>query len=146
MLLSDVVGEELSVKPVYKVLPCPNKIKPNSIRRRFVIPSGNLAVYIGAEQCRFVIPTQFLNLPIFVSLLKKVEEEFRFQTCSSLLLPCEVGFFKGVLKILEKGEQRFYGVELEEVFKTFFEVSFDPCKEMMGSCHGFTHLLQKTRV
>ncbi|XP_058068411.1 protein SMALL AUXIN UP-REGULATED RNA 12-like [Magnolia sinica] len=110
------------------------------------IPSGYLAVYVGAERRRFVIPTRFLNLPIFVSLLKKAEEEFGFQTCGGLVFPCEVGFFKGVLKILEKDEQRFRGVELEEVFKTSSEVSFDPCKETMGSCHGFTPLLQKTRV
>ncbi|KAI3831028.1 hypothetical protein MKX03_011635 [Papaver bracteatum] len=51
-------------------------------RRRSLkgIPSsGNLAVYIGPERRRFVIPTRYLNLPIFVSLLKQSKEEYGFQ-------------------------------------------------------------------
>ncbi|KAL5974193.1 hypothetical protein ACLOJK_030856 [Asimina triloba] len=105
------------------------------------IPSGYLAVYVGTERRRFVIPTRFLNLPIFVALLKKAEEEFGFQTCGGLVLPCEVEFFKGVLKVLEKDEQRFRGVELEEVFKMLSDVGFDSCKDGSASCHAFTPLL-----
>ncbi|GFP98499.1 auxin-induced protein 6b [Phtheirospermum japonicum] len=29
-------------------------------------PSGSVAVYVGSERRRFVIPTRFLNLPVFV--------------------------------------------------------------------------------
>ncbi|XP_058111843.1 uncharacterized protein LOC131255161 [Magnolia sinica] len=103
-------------------------------RRRFVIPSGYLTVYVGAKRHRFVIPTRFLNLPIFVSVLKKAEEEFGFQMCGGLVLPCEVDFFIGVLKILEKDKQRFCGVELEEVFKTFSEVKKGLHKPMSRGC------------
>ncbi|XP_058088621.1 protein SMALL AUXIN UP-REGULATED RNA 51-like [Magnolia sinica] len=88
----------------------------------------------GFFQRGFMIPTQFLNLSIFDTLLKKVEEEFGFQTCGGLVLPCEVGFFKGVLKILEKDEQRFHGVELEEVFKTFSKVKKGLHKPMSKGC------------
>ncbi|XP_058113127.1 protein SMALL AUXIN UP-REGULATED RNA 51-like [Magnolia sinica] len=110
------------------------------------IPPGFLAVYVGPERRRFVIPTRFLNLPIFVALLKKAEEEYGFQACGGLVLPCDVGFFKGVLKILEKDEQRFRGFGLEEVLKLFSEVGFDSCKEGKAACHGFAPLLQKARV
>ncbi|OVA19267.1 Auxin-induced protein [Macleaya cordata] len=110
------------------------------------IPSGFLAVYVGPERRRFVIPTRFLNLPIFVSLLKKAEEEFGYQSDGGLVLPCEVGFFKRVLKVLEKNEQRFRRLELDEFLKMFSEVGFDPCREGKDACHGFTPLLQKTRV
>ncbi|KAA8522687.1 hypothetical protein F0562_009151 [Nyssa sinensis] len=77
------------------------------------IPSGSLAVYVGAERRRFVIPTRFLNLPVFVSLLNKAEEEFGFQSSGGLVLPCEVGFFRGVLQLLERDERRLAELELD---------------------------------
>ncbi|KAF8400179.1 hypothetical protein HHK36_013475 [Tetracentron sinense] len=110
------------------------------------IPSGSLAVYVGPERRRFVIPTRYLNLPIFVSLLKKAEEEFGFQSDGGLVLPCEVGFFKGVLKLLEKDEQRFRRLQLDEFLNMFAEIGFDYCKEGNNPSHGFTPLLQKARV
>ncbi|PIA43912.1 hypothetical protein AQUCO_01800157v1 [Aquilegia coerulea] len=111
------------------------------------IPSGSLAVYVGPQRCRFVIPTRFLNLPIFVSLLKKSEEEYGFQSSGGLVLPCEVRFFKGVLKFLHRDEQRFGKMKLDDFFNMFSEVGFDPCREGKDSvCKGFTPLLQKARV
>ncbi|KAF8389476.1 hypothetical protein HHK36_026171 [Tetracentron sinense] len=91
------------------------------------IPSGSLAVYVGPERKRFVIPTRYLNLPIFVSLLKKAEEEFGFQSDGGLVMPCEVGFFKGVLRFLEKDEPRFRRLEFDEFLKMFSEMEFDFC-------------------
>ncbi|XXG55685.1 hypothetical protein AAC387_Pa03g3296 [Persea americana] len=70
---------------------------------------------MGAEQIWFVIPTHFLNLPIFVALLNKAEEEFGFHARRRLVLLGEVGFFKEVLRILEEDEQRFRGWELDDV-------------------------------
>ncbi|RWR75210.1 auxin-responsive protein SAUR71-like protein [Cinnamomum micranthum f. kanehirae] len=121
------------------------------------ITSGFFAVYVGAEQIRFVIPTRFLSLPIFVALLNKAEEEYGFQARGGLVLPCEVGFFKGVLRILEEDEQRFRGWELDDVLQLFAEVGLDSsCKDGIGngntttttsSCHAFTTpLLPKARV
>ncbi|KAL5699435.1 hypothetical protein ACHQM5_030340 [Ranunculus cassubicifolius] len=109
------------------------------------IPSGFLAVYVGPKRCRFVIPTRYLNLPIFVELLKKSEEEFGFQSNGGLCFPCEVRFFKGVLKALQKDEQKFGKMKLEEFLKRFAEVGFDPCRDGMNTVHGFTPLL-KARV
>ncbi|KAA8535720.1 hypothetical protein F0562_030774 [Nyssa sinensis] len=91
------------------------------------IPSGSLAVYVGAERRRFVIPTRFLNLPVFVALLNKAEEEFGFQRSGGLVLPCEVGFFRELLKLLKRDEQRFGGLGLDELLKFFSEVGSDPC-------------------
>ncbi|KAF5191185.1 Auxin-induced protein [Thalictrum thalictroides] len=117
----------------------------SSTNRR--IPSGFLAVYVGQQRCRFVIPTRFLNLPIFVSLLKKSEEEYGFQSSGGLILPCEVRFFKGVLKFLHRDEHVFGKMKLDEFLKMFSEVGFDPCREGKDSvCKGFTPLLQKARV
>ncbi|KAF9617546.1 hypothetical protein IFM89_037358 [Coptis chinensis] len=113
------------------------------------IPSGYLAVYVGPQRKRFVIPTRFLKLPIFISLLKKSEEEFGFQLNGGLVFPCEVRFFKGVLKGLQKDEGKFGKMKVDEFLKMFAEVEFENCrdgKDGSNACHGFTPLLQKARV
>ncbi|PIA58808.1 hypothetical protein AQUCO_00500624v1 [Aquilegia coerulea] len=85
------------------------------------IPSGSLAVYVGPQRCRFVIPTQ----------------EYGFQSSGGLVLPCEVIFFKGVLKFLHRDEQRFGKMKLDDFFNMFSEVGFDPCREGKDSvCKG----------
>ncbi|CAI9760561.1 unnamed protein product [Fraxinus pennsylvanica] len=118
-------------------------------------PPGSLAVYVGLELQRFVIPTRFLNLPVFVGLLHKAEEEFGFQTSGGLVLPCESGFFREILNYLEKDEETFGGLGLDEFFKMISEAVFEPfdqcsCKESSSASrrHAFitTPLLQKTRV
>lgn len=109
-------------------------------------PSGFFAVYVGGDRLRFVIPTRFLNLPIFAALLNKAEEEFGLRTSGGLVLPCEVGFFKQVLKYLEKDEAKYGGMGLDEFAKMVTEVGFDPCKERKNVPNAFTPLLQKARV
>ncbi|KAI4352718.1 hypothetical protein L6164_006940 [Bauhinia variegata] len=114
--------------------------KSNANRRA---PPGFLAVYVGLERKRFVIPARFLNLPIFVGLLKKAEEEFGFQCDGGLVLPCEVAFFTLMVKYLEKNENRFGNFSLEEFVKMVSDVGSYPCKE---NSIAFTPLLQKARV
>lgn len=111
-------------------------------------PAGYLAVYVGMKEKRFLIPTRFLNLPVFVGLLKKTEEEFGFQCNGGLVLLCEVEFFEEVLSLLEKDEPRFGSFALEDFFKIVScEVGFDSCKETTSSTsHVFTPLLEKARV
>ncbi|BBG92714.1 SAUR-like auxin-responsive protein family [Prunus dulcis] len=122
---------------------------PSGSNRR--IPAGFLAVYVGAERIRFVIQARFVNLPVFVGLLKKAEEEFGFGCSGGLVLPCEVGFFKEILRFLERDESKFGRLGLEEFLKMVSEVGFDSCKELASnaaansSCHAFTPLLQKAR-
>ncbi|KAF8392785.1 hypothetical protein HHK36_021022 [Tetracentron sinense] len=105
------------------------------------IPPGYLAIYVGPERKRFCVPTRFLNLPVFVALLKKSEEEFGYPSNGGLVLPCDVGFFKGVLKVLEKDEQRFRMLDLDEFLKMGFDSS---CKEgkNKNSFPGFTPLFK----
>ncbi|XP_042051737.1 indole-3-acetic acid-induced protein ARG7-like [Salvia splendens] len=110
-------------------------------------PSGSLAVYIGPERIRFVIPTRFLNFPVFVALLDQAEEEFGFQTAGGLVLLCEPGFFSQILRLLDDDEERFRGLSLDDFINIVAEVSSDnlSCKESSAS-HGFAPLLHKTRV
>ncbi|RWR86481.1 auxin-responsive protein SAUR71-like protein [Cinnamomum micranthum f. kanehirae] len=105
------------------------------------VPPGYFAVYVGAERRRFVIPTRFLNLPLFVSLLERAEEEFGLQMSGGLVLPCEVGFFERLVREIEKDEdvERMKGLDLNEVLRRFSDVGLDSCKEeKSSSCKVFT--------
>ncbi|KAK6126635.1 hypothetical protein DH2020_039621 [Rehmannia glutinosa] len=112
-------------------------------------PSGCVAVYVGPERRRFVIPTRFLNLPVFVALLDQAEEEFGFQPSGGLTLPCETGFFRDILRFLEEDEEKFRGLGLDEFLKMDFG-SYDQssCKESSSSSasrHAFAPLLHNAR-
>ncbi|KAJ0744810.1 putative small auxin-up RNA [Helianthus annuus] len=89
--------------------------------RRRIPPGGSLAVYVGDEHRRFVIPTRFINLPVFASLLKKAEEVFGFQTTSGLILPCDAIFFEKLLNVLERNECRFGALDLDDFTEMFPE-------------------------
>ncbi|KAI3772197.1 hypothetical protein L6452_03378 [Arctium lappa] len=120
-------------------------------RQRRRIPSpGSLAVYVGIERRRFVIPTRFLNLPVFRELLNKAEEEFGFQKTGGLVLPCDVIFFKRLLKSLERNERGFGALDLDDFTAMFADMTIDSisyCKDANNSnCNSFSPLLQKTRV
>ncbi|KAL8236805.1 hypothetical protein R6Q59_017886 [Mikania micrantha] len=122
-----------------------------SLRRRRTPSAGSLAVYVGSERRRFVIPTRFLNLPVFVSLLNKAEEEFGFQTSGGLIIPCDVMFFKRLLKVLERNDSRFSALDLDDFVAMFADLAIDSssahCKDVNSSnCRSFTPLLQKARV
>lgn len=65
------------------------------------ISKGYMAVYVGPELRRFVIPTSYLSDPVFKVLLEKVEEEFGFDHSGALTIPCEIETFKYLLKVME---------------------------------------------
>ncbi|PSS02057.1 Auxin-induced protein like [Actinidia chinensis var. chinensis] len=65
------------------------------------VPKGYLAVYVGPELRRFIIPTSYLTDPVFKVLLEKVEEEFGFNHSGGLTIPCEIETFKYLLKVME---------------------------------------------
>jgi SAUR family protein len=62
------------------------------------VPRGFLAVYVGAEQRRFVIPLSCLSTPEFVGLMDKVAEEFGYDSQEGgLHFPCEEEYFEEIL-------------------------------------------------
>lgn len=65
------------------------------------VPKGYLAVYVGPELRRFIIPTSYLSHSLFKVLLEKAEEEFGFNHGGGLTLPCEIETFKYLLKCIE---------------------------------------------
>jgi len=50
------------------------------------VPRGHLAVYVGEGRKRLVVPTACLSHPAFVTLLKRVEDEFGFDLAASYCL------------------------------------------------------------
>lgn len=58
------------------------------------VPKGYLAVYVGPELRRFIIPTSYLSHRVFKLLLEKTEEEFGFEHKGALTFPCETETFK----------------------------------------------------
>ena len=79
------------------------------------IPSGFLAIYVGCERKRFLIPTRFLSLPVFIALLDQAGEEYGFKFSGGIALPCEVQFFTEVLKFLAKDDKKYGGLGLHKV-------------------------------
>ncbi|GFP79206.1 indole-3-acetic acid-induced protein arg7 [Phtheirospermum japonicum] len=65
------------------------------------VPKGYVAVCVGKELKRFVIPTEYLGHQIFGVLLREAEEEFGFQQEGVLRFPCEVDLFEKILKKME---------------------------------------------
>lgn len=65
------------------------------------VPKGYLAVYVGPELRRFIIPTSYLSHSLFKVLLEKAEEEFGFDHRGGLTIPCEIETFKYLLKCME---------------------------------------------
>ncbi|KZV18262.1 hypothetical protein F511_34075 [Dorcoceras hygrometricum] len=69
------------------------------------VPKGYLAVYVGPELRRFIIPTSYLGDPLFKVLLEKVEEEFGFDHSGGLTIPCEIETFKYLLQCMENHQK-----------------------------------------
>ncbi|KOM39980.1 hypothetical protein LR48_Vigan04g017800 [Vigna angularis] len=62
---------------------------------------GYLAVYVGPELRRFIIPTTYLSHSLFKVLLEKAADEFGFDHSGGLTIPCETETFKYLLKCIE---------------------------------------------
>ena len=58
------------------------------------VPKGYLAVYVGEEMKRFVIPMSYLNQNSFQDLLSRAEEEFGYDhPIGGLTIPCTEDVF-----------------------------------------------------
>lgn len=66
------------------------------------VPEGHNPVYVGSERRRIIIPTTYLNHPLFLALLVKSEEEFGFDHQMGLLIPCEEITFEYLTSIMAK--------------------------------------------
>ncbi|KAJ8770821.1 hypothetical protein K2173_021736 [Erythroxylum novogranatense] len=88
------------------------------------VPKGSLAVCVGKELKRYVIPTEYLRHQAFGLLLREAEEEFGFQQEGVLKIPCEVSVFEKILKVVEEKRDANACV--------LNELGFNKEKEMIG--------------
>ncbi|TKY74612.1 Auxin-responsive protein SAUR72 [Spatholobus suberectus] len=72
-----------------------------------VVPKGYVAVCVGVDLSRFVIPTEYLGHQAFHMLLREAEEEFGFEQTGVLRIPCEVSVFESILKTVERKDRLF---------------------------------------
>jgi SAUR family protein len=68
-------------------------------RKTSKIPKGYIAVYVGLEFRRFVIPISFLSMPELKGLMDDVAEEFGcdYHADGALHIPCDEDYFRNVL-------------------------------------------------
>ncbi|XP_058759114.1 auxin-induced protein 15A-like [Vicia villosa] len=67
------------------------------------VPKGYLAVYVGEEMKRFVIPISYLNQPSFQNLLSQAEEEFGYDhPMGGLTIPCTEDVFQHITSCLNR--------------------------------------------
>jgi len=67
------------------------------------VPKGYLAVYVGEEMKRFVIPISYLNQPSFQDLLNQAEEQFEYDhPMGGLTIPCREDMFLDITSRLSR--------------------------------------------
>ncbi|XP_045831654.1 indole-3-acetic acid-induced protein ARG7-like [Trifolium pratense] len=68
-------------------------------RKTSKVPKGYIAVYVGLECRRFVIPISFLSMPELKGLMDDVAEEFGcdYHADGALHIPCDEDYFRNVL-------------------------------------------------
>ncbi|KAM6562798.1 hypothetical protein CsatB_022796 [Cannabis sativa] len=61
------------------------------------VPKGYVAVYVGPELRRFLIPTSCLSMPDFRGLMDKTAEEYGFEQEGAIEIPCDEQDFQKIL-------------------------------------------------
>ncbi|GER28322.1 SAUR-like auxin-responsive protein family [Striga asiatica] len=61
------------------------------------IPRGFVAVYVGPDSRRFLIPTKILSVPKFKELMDKSAEEYGYEQQGGLSIPCDEDEFRKLL-------------------------------------------------
>ncbi|ONK68128.1 uncharacterized protein A4U43_C05F7740 [Asparagus officinalis] len=83
--------------------------KATLLHSKSEVPKGYLAVYVGEDMKRFVIPTTYLSLQAFKELMEASAETFGYQNEGGLRIQCDAGEFEDTLKVLEgmkKGQKK----------------------------------------
>ncbi|KDP27624.1 hypothetical protein JCGZ_19629 [Jatropha curcas] len=81
------------------------------------VPSGHVAVCVGASCKRFIVRATYLNHPIFKKLLVQAEEEYGFKNIGPLTIPCDESLFEEILRVVSQSESSNSGrfLNLEEI-------------------------------
>ncbi|KAK8625073.1 hypothetical protein V6N13_089951 [Hibiscus sabdariffa] len=68
------------------------------------VPSGHVAVIVGASMRRFIVRATYLNHPMFRNLLVQTEEEYGFNNDGPLIFPCDESFFEETLRVVSRSD------------------------------------------
>lgn len=63
-----------------------------------VAPKGFIAVLVGPELCRFVIPISFLMMPELRAVMETVADECDCHYDGAIEIPCEEHYFEEILR------------------------------------------------
>ncbi|ONK82027.1 uncharacterized protein A4U43_C01F35380 [Asparagus officinalis] len=80
------------------------------------VPKGFLALCVGEDMKRFIIPMEYLSHRSFGFLLREAEEEFGFEHEGVLRIPCDVSIFESIVEIVEKEKEGFCCCSMESEF------------------------------
>lgn len=71
------------------------------------VPKGYVAVYVGRELRRFVIPMSCLSTPDFKGLMDSTAEEYGFERDGAIEIPCDEADFQKILsRCLSKDKKK----------------------------------------
>ncbi|XAR74057.1 hypothetical protein NMG60_11008223 [Bertholletia excelsa] len=135
---SNVSGGK-SIKFLKKTLSFSDSSSSSSIpgsNNDVVVPKGFLAVCVGKELKRFVIPTDYLGHQAFGVLLREAEEEFGFQQEGVLKIPCEVPLFEKILKMVQDKKDAFFLHDFKDMTNNSFAGCFSPDHDLDQSSHS----------
>ncbi|KAE9597947.1 hypothetical protein Lal_00029511 [Lupinus albus] len=66
-------------------------------------PKGYLAIYVGENQKRFVIPISYLNQSSFQDLLSQAEQEYGYDhPRGGLTIPCSENVFQNITSCMNR--------------------------------------------
>ncbi|AES89303.1 auxin-induced protein 10A5 [Medicago truncatula] len=82
---------------IAKLIRMPSFSSTQASSKGFEVPKGYLAVYVGDQMRRFVIPVSYLNQPSFQELLNQSEEEYGYDhPMGGLTIPCSEDEFRNL--------------------------------------------------
>ena len=85
---------------VYKKMGICKMQTRNELGQKKRAPKGHIAVYVGEEMCRFVVPISFLKNPQFQRLLNEAAQVYGFQSNGGIMLPCSPSTFLRVVELI----------------------------------------------
>lgn len=95
-------GSNKRIKFLKRTLSFTDSSSINGVQRSSTVRKGYVAVCVGKNMKRFIIPTEYLCHKAFEILLREAEDEFGFQQEGVLRLPCEECVFEETLKVIQK--------------------------------------------
>ncbi|KAK9726783.1 hypothetical protein RND81_05G236700 [Saponaria officinalis] len=128
------VGANKGIKFLKKTLSFSDN-SVSSVSTTDYVPKGYLAVCVGKELKRYLIPTHYLGHQAFSILLREAEEEFGFQQEGVLKIPCDVSLFDKILKMVEqKRDNDFVFHDQFDCYQQFHGNDIDVISASLSAC------------